>query len=120
MFTYPAAYYSNKIVLVPNAIYFYRYGRPDSIMPAVDSKRVTKRIEDETYAKNKLSEFASKYGFEIRKHCPDKEYYVLKYKLFSKLSLFRKKVYRDKVKYYIFGGKVCVLTVNTTSHGKDE
>jgi glycosyltransferase involved in cell wall biosynthesis len=120
MFTYSAAYYSNKIAVVSNAVYFYRYGRPDSTMTDVDSKRVAKRIEDETYAKNKLSEFANKYGFEIRKHCPDKEYYVLKYKLFSKLSLFRKKVYRDKAKYYIFGGKFCVLTVNTTSHGKDK
>ncbi|MDR1952212.1 MAG: glycosyltransferase [Elusimicrobiota bacterium] len=119
MFSVPALYYSNKVVLVPEAMYHYRRDSYNSITNMIDSEKVKKRNNDDLYMRNKLKEFAISHNFEIRVDNPDKDYVMSKYKLFSKLSLFRKKVYNDKIKYYIFGGKICVLTVNT-SEGNDK
>ncbi|MDR1952210.1 MAG: glycosyltransferase [Elusimicrobiota bacterium] len=119
MFTVTALYYSNKIVLVPKVSYYYRFRRAGSIMNLQDSQEAKKKDSDYIDMFNKVKEFARTHNFEIKVDNPNKDYVMSKYKLFSKLSLFRKKVYNDKIKYYILGGKVCILTVNT-SEGKDK
>ncbi|MDR1952213.1 MAG: glycosyltransferase [Elusimicrobiota bacterium] len=118
LFSNMALYYANKVVLVPDVKLHYRFKRLDAISSAFNNELARKRDSDHIYMLNKLKEFARSHNFEYEVDNPDKDYVMSKYKLFSKLSLFRKKVYNDKIKYYILGGKVCVLTVKL-SEGKD-
>jgi CDP-glycerol glycerophosphotransferase len=111
IFSTLAAYHSNKIALVPDVNYYYNYN-PNSIMH--DKDKSDKLYEDERYVRNIAKNFASLHGFEINKPLRFFKWSLLKYKLFSRLTLIRKKVYADKVKYFILGGKICVLTVSKT------
>jgi CDP-glycerol glycerophosphotransferase len=114
MFSVICAYRSNKIVLVPDTLYYLNFN-PDSVTRTQNELRAAKYKRDENYAWSLANQFARLHGFEIRRN-PIKfyEWTLLKYKLFSKLTLIRKKVYANKTQYFILGGKICLLTVKTT------
>jgi CDP-glycerol glycerophosphotransferase len=114
MFLVICAYRANKIVLVSDTFYYANYN-PNSTMRTEDKDRSAKFKKDEIYAWNLAEKFAALHGFEVkRQFIKFGEWSLLKFRLFSKLTLLRKKVYADKVKYFILGGKICVLTINKT------
>lgn len=64
MFSLPAVYYSDKLVVVPGAEYLY-YQRENSIMTKKDKEHRKKRREDHAHAKAYRTEFARKHNIKI-------------------------------------------------------
>ena len=114
MFSIICAYRANKIALVPDTFYYANYN-PDSTMNTEDKKRSSKRKQDELYAWALAAKFADLHGFKIRRNEPKiREWTLFKYKLFSKLTLMRKKVYEDEIQYRFLGGKICLIKAKIT------
>lgn len=63
-FSLPTVYYSNQLVVVPNADYFYRF-RENSIMSTKTKAHAEKRRKDWLHAKALRQEFADTHGFKI-------------------------------------------------------
>lgn len=64
MFSLPAIYFAEKIVVVPEAKYTYCH-HENSIMTNKDKVFRKKRHEDRLHARNAMIEFANKYNFQI-------------------------------------------------------
>jgi glycosyltransferase involved in cell wall biosynthesis len=64
MFSLPAVYYAEKLVVVPGAEYLY-YQRENSIMTKKDKEHRKKRREDHNYAKAYRTAFAQKHNIKI-------------------------------------------------------
>ena len=64
MFSLPAIYFANILVVVPGAEYRYRQ-QENSIMTKKDEEHVKKRREDRQHAKKVMYEFAKKHNFKI-------------------------------------------------------
>lgn len=64
LFSLPAIYHANKLVVVPDAIYFY-YDRENSIMNCKDKAHVQKKRQDWLYVKDFREEFSLKNNIKI-------------------------------------------------------
>ncbi len=64
MFSLPAVYYANKVVVVPGAEYLY-YQRENSIMTNKDPEHRKKRHEDHGHAKTYRAAFANEHNIKI-------------------------------------------------------
>lgn len=64
MFSLPAVYYADKLVVVPGAEYVY-YQRENSIMTRKDREHRKKRSEDHSHAKAYRTAFAQKHNIKI-------------------------------------------------------
>lgn len=64
MFSLPAVYHSDKLVVVPGAEYFY-YQRENSIMTRKDEEHRKKRREDHIHAKDFRNAFAKNHNLKI-------------------------------------------------------
>lgn len=64
MFSLPAVYFAERLVVVPKAKYTYR-SHENSIMTNKDKIFRKKRHEDRLYAREAMIEFAKKHDFEI-------------------------------------------------------
>jgi CDP-glycerol glycerophosphotransferase len=114
MFLVICAYRSNKIVLVSDTFYYANYNL-NSTTRTEDKYRSAKRKKDELYVWALAAKFAAVHSFQIRRNEPKiREWTLFKHKLFSKLTLMRKKVYQDEIQYCIFGGKLCFLKTKIT------
>jgi glycosyltransferase involved in cell wall biosynthesis len=95
-----AIYYANKIAIVPKVRYIYRYNI-NSIMHPKSKIEKDKKSEDEKYAWAHIEQFAKEHDFKFNRRKDTHQ--VLKYQLFSKITLMTKKTYSYKTKYYLFG-----------------
>lgn len=64
MFSLPAVFYAEKVVVVPNATYLY-YQRENSIMTTKDLAHRQKRRADHNHAKAYRKQFTQKHGIKI-------------------------------------------------------
>lgn len=64
IFSLPAVYHANKVVVVPNTQYMY-YNRENSIMNNRDEEHLKKRRQDWEYVKSFRDDFSSKYGVKL-------------------------------------------------------
>lgn len=62
--SFKAVYLAKKLVVVPNAVYIYVYGK-DSQIGTKDKLKARKRHKDWLYAKAQMLAFAKQEGFEI-------------------------------------------------------
>jgi glycosyltransferase involved in cell wall biosynthesis len=97
-FSLQAVYEANKVVTVPNAVYYYKK-REGSIIHQKDRAFVQKREGDRQRAKVFRDEFLQKHGLSIKPTIVQ----VIKYKFFG-LALLKKVIYSNKiVRWYLFG-----------------
>lgn len=77
MFSLPALYFAEKLVVVPGAEYRYRH-QENSIMTSKDPEHVKKRREDRKHAKKIMHDFAKQHNFKIPGVTSGRLRYVLK------------------------------------------
>lgn len=77
MFSLPALYFAEKLVVVPGAEYRYRH-QENSIMTRKDAEHVKKRREDRKHAKKIMHDFAKKHNFKIPGVTTGRLRYVIK------------------------------------------
>jgi len=77
MFSLPAVYFAEKVVVVPGAAYTYCH-QENSIMTNKDEAHRTKRREDKQHAKDAALQFAHQHNFEIPGVTTGKLRYIIK------------------------------------------
>ena len=77
MFSLPALYFANRLVVVPDAVYVYCQ-QPNSIMTSNNPIQVKKRREDRKYAIGLMHKFAKDYHIEIPGVTTGKLRYIIK------------------------------------------
>ncbi|QPH38827.1 glycosyltransferase family 2 protein [Pedobacter endophyticus] len=77
MFSLPAVFFAEKVVVVPKAEYTYCH-QENSIMTNKDEAHRKKRREDKQHAKDAALEFARKHNFEIPGVTTGKLRYIIK------------------------------------------
>lgn len=99
MFSLQAVYYANRIVLVPDAVYYYK-NRKNSVTVSKSTEIVRKRHEDRRYANKFMENFAQNHGFELGNKMQSKE---IQFALLG-LPLISKKIFHPgKIKWYFLG-----------------
>ena len=108
MFSFQAVYFANKIVSVPQAVYYYKH-REQSAMTTKTKAHRQKKRECRKKATNFCKEFAKKHHFEIALPTPQKT----EYKLFG-IPLLKKVIfYAGKTRWYFLG--ICILQRKPTN-----
>lgn len=102
-FTIQAVYFSNKIISVPGAIYFYKE-RSNSLVTSVSRER--KQIRERSIAM--ANEFCRKFAKEHQiKTIGAPQYAIYHYTLFGKLPVLTKRVYNTgRVRWYLLGLRI--------------
>lgn len=102
-FTIQAVYFSNKIIAVPGAIYFYKE-RSNSLVTSLSKER--KQIRERSIAM--ANEFCKKFAKEHQiKTIGVPQYAIYQYKLFGKLPVVTKRVYNTgRVHWYLLGLRI--------------
>ena len=98
MFTIPAFTKANKIVVVPNIQYFYRYNQ-ESIMNNKDKNKRNKRKTDIIYMRNLLKEYMKKNNITLTNPLLERT----RYKLFGLFPIIEKQTFINKTVYKLFG-----------------
>lgn len=101
MFTITAFTKANKIVVVPNLQYFYRYNA-NSTMNIKNRKKQQKRKQDSKYMRNLLKQFAKENNLNLENKILEKR----KYKLLSLLPIIEKQIFINKTIYKLLGIKM--------------
>lgn len=91
-------YYSNRIVLVPNSIYTYKY-RPNSML----TTRSTRKLQAKFYHSARCTVYIFMCTFELRMTC--KKYQLVLYRLFGFFPLLKLRYTTDTggIWVYLFG-----------------
>lgn len=102
-FTIQAVYFSNKIISVPGAIYFYKE-RSNSLVTSLSKER--KQIRERSIAM--ANGFCKKFAKEHQiKTIGAPQYAIYQYTLFGKLPVLTKRVYNTgRVRWYLLGLRV--------------
>ncbi|MDR2684774.1 MAG: glycosyltransferase [Prevotellaceae bacterium] len=97
-----AVFWANRVIVVPHAVYFYKY-RQNSILNAKSKKMGKKRRRDYKYFKQFCMDFAQKNGLQSIQN----DYAVwTQYKLFG-IPIIKKQVLGNgRTRWYLFGCKV--------------
>lgn len=80
LFSLPAVYHAKRLVVVPNATYYY-YNRENSIMTSRDEEHKAKVMRDTEYAKTFLDDFSKKHRIKIPGVHSGRVVYYLKKKI---------------------------------------
>lgn len=99
LFTVQAIYLANRIVTVPEAVYFYKH-RERAITTSKDMATIRKRRADRRYANRFRAEYAQKNGFAL-----DKSLYrhSWQYKLLGIPFLTKTVYYPGKIRWFFLG-----------------
>jgi glycosyltransferase EpsJ len=99
-FTIQAVYFSNKIISVPGAIYFYKE-RSNSLVTSLTKERKQIRKRSLAMANEFCEKFAKEHQISI---LSEPRYKTLQYTLFGRLPILLKRVYNTgRVRWYLFG-----------------
>lgn len=103
VFTVQAVYFSNKIISVPGAIYFYKE-RNNSLVTSLSKERKQIRKRSLAMANEFCVDFAKEHQISI---LSEPRYTTLRYTLFGKLPVFAKRTYNTgRVSWYLFGIRI--------------
>lgn len=99
-FTIQAVYFSNKIISVPGAIYFYKE-RSNSLVTLLSKEKKQIRERSRAMSNEFCKKFAEEHQISI---LSAPRYTTLKYMLFGKLPVITKRTYNTgRVHWYLFG-----------------
>ncbi len=99
IFSIQAVYFANKIVLVPNAIYYYK-NRKSSVTTSRDLERIKKRHRDRKYAEQFQKNFAKQHKFLLNRTLNRQHW---QYKLLGLPILNKTVYYAGKTRWYFLG-----------------
>jgi glycosyltransferase involved in cell wall biosynthesis len=98
-FSIQAVFYANRIVSVPDAVYFYK-NRANSIMTTKNWTLISKRHQDRKHAQEFQRRFAEQKQFVLDTKCQHERW---QYKLFGIPLLIQKIHNEGKIKWYFLG-----------------
>jgi len=98
-FSLQACFLSNRIIVVPNAVYYYMY-RKNSILTNKDRAFKKKRREDYKFARQFCLDFAEQYGL---KSMPEEQIYWTGYKFLGIPFMKKREQENGRTRWYMFG-----------------
>lgn len=99
IFSLQAVYFANKIVSVPDAVYFYK-NRKTSVTTSKNLEIVKKRHQDRKYANQFMKEFALKHGFMLDRNQNSQKW---QYKMLGLPIVTKKQFHAGKTRWYFLG-----------------
>ncbi len=99
IFSLQAVYFANRIVMVPEVAYIYKY-RKESITATKDIKLVRRRHQDRRYAAQVQVDFAEKHNFKLDRTKQEQRWEI---KLLGIPVITKRMFNPGKVRWYLFG-----------------
>ncbi|MDR3126098.1 MAG: glycosyltransferase [Rickettsiales bacterium] len=99
MFSIPAAFFADRIIAVPGAVYFYR-NNPSSILNDRNREKQECRRRDQEIVEKCLAHFMECNGICA---CGREVADVTRFRLFGFIPFLKKKSYRYRIVYRLFG-----------------